>query len=499
MPDFKAIMVGKWGEWGKGSKEHRCMFRPCAIMFVVYVLGIFAILRANFNYRDDLVRVYNGVGGWDNYGRHISNIFSRVIHGDKYLTDISPLPQALAALLIAMAAAIVWYIFSENKRFTLVNLAALIPLGLFPYFLQCMSYKFDAPYMALSVLVSVAPLLFWKYGYWEVFGAAAIGSLVMCLTYQSSSGIFPMLVVITCFGKWNSGDKMKKTLTNAVCSAGGYVLGLVFFKLFLMPEVGSYVTNSLPGLRELPAVVRENIMKYCYYITTDLKIGWLALIFLVCLGFLYVMVRDSKRKRYAAFFMSITTLFIMLAFSFGVYPLFSKPLFAPRGMYGLGVFLVFIGLSVSMAQKAYLAKAPCIILAWCFFVFSFTYGNALREQQDYANFRIAAVINDLNSLDIMTDSGKKELQLSGNIGHAPALENMLKHNHMVKRLVPTQFQEIKRVEEWKFFHYYGLKKVKWNWSTKTGENFQKLDLPILKDTMYHTIRGKDGRVLIELK
>ena len=70
---------------------------------------------------------------------------------------------------------------------------------------------------------------------------------------------------------------------------------------------------------------------------------------------------------------------------------------------------------------------------------------------------------------------------------------------MIKRLVPTQFQARMRPEEWKFFHYYGLKKVKWNWYKKTGEDFREFNFPILKDTMYHTIRGKDGCVLVELK
>lgn len=499
MPDLRWIVAEKWKGWKESALEYRCMIRPCVIIFAVYVIGISAILRANFNYRDDLMRGYHGIGGWDNYGRYISNILSCVIHGDTYLTDVSPLPQVLAALLMAAAAVIVWYIFSEDKRFNFGNLAALVPLGLSPYFLQCFSYKYDAPYMALSVLVSVAPLLFWKYGYWKFFCGAAIGSLAMCLTYQASSGIFPMLVAMICFIKWNCGDKIREILTFVLYSAGGYILGMAIFKIFLMPKADTYVSTSLPSFREIVPVVGGNLGRYFRYIETDFKIEWLELILLLCLGFVFVMVRDSVKRWYAALLMSILILFVMLVFSFGLYPIFSKPLFAPRAMYGFGIFLVLIGTAVSVAAKAYPAKASCIILAWCFFVFSFTYGNALREQQDYADFRIAAVINDLNSLDIMVDNSKKEMQLTGSIGHAPVVKNMSKHNRMIKRLVPTQFQARMRPEEWKFFHYYGFKKVKWNWYKKTDEDFRELNLPIVKDTMYHTIRGKDDRVLVELK
>ena len=499
MEDLVQIVAEKRKEWIKVTREYRCMLKPCIIMFAVYVIGITAILRANFNYRDDLMRGYHGIGGWDNYGRYISNFLSCVIHGDTYLTDVSPLPQVLAALLLAAAAVIIWYIFSEDKRFKFGNMAALVPLGLSPYFLQCFSYKYDAPYMALSVLASVAPLLFWKYGYWKFFCAAAMGSLVMCLTYQASSGVFPMIAATVCFIKWNSGHKIREILTFVLYSAGGYVLGMVFFKVFLMPEADTYVSASLPGFPEILSVMGRNFGRYFHYIERDLKIEWLGLILLLCLGFVLVMVRDSVKQWYAAFIMSIMTLLVMLLLAFGLYPILSKPLFAPRAMYGVGVFLVLIGTVISMAAKAYPAKATYIILAWCFFVFSFTYGNALREQQDYADFRIAAVINDLNSLDIMVDSGKKEMQLTGSIGHAPVVKNMAGHNRMIKRLVPTQFQARMRPEEWKFFHYYGFKKVNWNWCKKTGEDFRQLNLPILKDTMYHTIRGKDGCILVELK
>lgn len=39
-------------------------------------------------------------------------------------------------------------------------IAAVVPLGLSPWFLECFSYKFDSPYMALSVLASVIPFIF---------------------------------------------------------------------------------------------------------------------------------------------------------------------------------------------------------------------------------------------------------------------------------------------------------------------------------------------------
>lgn len=499
MPDVRRIMAEKWEKWKVTAAEYRCIRRPCIIMFAVYVLGISAILRANFNYRDDFRRVFNGSKGWQSSGRYLSNILSSFVHADSYLTDVSPLPQLLAALLMAVSAYIVWYLLSREKKFTFWGMASLVSMGLSPYFLECFSYKYDAPYMALSVLVSVFPLLLWKRGRWVFFMASALGSLIMCLTYQASSGIFPMLVVLLCLKQWNCGQKNREIIKFAAYPAGGYLLGMIAYKLFIMPQKTSYVSTELPPLPEIIPMAAANFIKYIHYVERDFKLVWLCFMIILCLGFLFVLVRDAKRKWYAAFPVSVIAVLIMLALSFGAYTVFSKPLFKPRAVYGICVFFVFAGVVVSTAKKVYPLKLSCVLLAWCFFVFSFTYGNALREQQDYTQFRITAVINDLNSLDIMVGHGKKEMQLEGGIGYAPVVKNMVKHNQMIKSLVPIQFKSGWRTEEWRFFHYYGIKNIEWNWPKKSGKNFKDYNLPILKDTMYHTIRGKDGRVLVELK
>ena len=63
MQDLAQIAAEKWKEWTRAVREYRCTLKPCIIMFAVYVIGITAILRANFNYRDDLMRGYHGKGG----------------------------------------------------------------------------------------------------------------------------------------------------------------------------------------------------------------------------------------------------------------------------------------------------------------------------------------------------------------------------------------------------------------------------------------------------
>lgn len=492
MFNYKDIMIEKWKMWKISALEYRCMIKPCLILFTVYTLGISAILRANFNYRDDLRRVGNGISGWENHGRYLSNFLSVFIHADIYLADVSPLPQLIAAFLMAISAGIIWYMVSKEKVFSIWDIAALVPLGLSPYFLQCFSYKYDTPYMALSVLVSVVPLLFYSCGYPTYFLASGIGALVMCLTYQATSGIFPMFVTLLCLKKWNNNEKVQETLKFAGCSVGGYLLGMLLFKVFFMPQRNDYVVTSLPSIRNIIPVTIYNFAKYIYHLLTDFKTEWLFLILFLCIGFVFVMTWDTIRKWYVSLILSVITLFMLFTLCFGVYPVLNKPLFQPRGMCGFGGFLTFLGIAISTEKKVYLPKIVCFLLAWCFFSFSFTYGNALKEQEDYENFRYEALINDLNDLDIMMTSERKKVQVDGSMGYSPVVRHMSKDYKMLRRLVPKEFQQW-----WRFYHYYALKNVRKNWPKTSGVDFKNDDLPLLKDTMYHTIYGEGNCVLVE--
>ena len=121
------------------------------IIFFIYAFSLTSIIRANFNYIDDLGRIIEGKGAWEFFSRYTSNFLASIIHAGQFLTDISPLPQLIACFFLAIASGILIYTFSKKDKFSFWNIIAVIPLGLSPYFLECLSYKFDAPYMALSI------------------------------------------------------------------------------------------------------------------------------------------------------------------------------------------------------------------------------------------------------------------------------------------------------------------------------------------------------------
>lgn len=471
------------------------MKKAFLIMTAVYTLGISAILRANFNYLDDMGRVAGGYKGWTNFSRFLTEALSSFIHMDNYLTDVSPLPQLIAVLLLALSGILILYIVYERTDFSVWELIALIPLGLNPYFLECISYKYDAPYIALSILSSVIPLLYKKKNAITYIAISIIGTVAVCTTYQAASGIYPMLVILLMLRMWNNNDSLKKIGNFCLQSIIGYELGIIFFHITIMIPVKTYVSNSLIGMKDLIPGIFNHLKIYYSYVTGDFKTFWLVLIIVMVIGFIWSTACSTKQHIYLSIPIALSALLFMGLLCFGMYPALSAPLFAPRAMYGFGVFITFLGITIMERQKNLPFKTIASILSWTFFVFSFTYGNALYSQKEYTDFRINLLIQDLNDMEIFSSNQPVTVQISGTIGQAPVIKNMPQNYQMLNRLVPSTFQGKWAWGEAGFYRYYNLKNV----IADSSVDLTTYNLPVLEEKMYHTIKGQDNYILVELK
>lgn len=477
------------------KKKCSYMIKPFLILLIMYLLGMSAIIRANFNYIDDMGRVAKGYKGWEGSSRYISCFLSSFIHGDSYLTDVSPLPQFIAILFLVLSSIIILYVISVKVEFSLWQLIGIIPLGMSPYFLECISYKYDSPYMALSILASIVPILL-KQKNKMIYGISVVcGTLVVCTTYQASTGIFPMLVILLCMKDWNEEIDIKQIIKFVLTSVIGYGMGLIIFKLFIMQHVPSYISNDIPGIKEIVPMTLEHFNKYLWHIRTDFKMEWLIVIAIMAVGYVWVLVRDSHRNKILTIFLAIISLILMLCLAFGIYPVFTQPLYSPRAMYGFGVFIAFLSAMITSAKKMYIEKIVCVLLSWFFFAFSFTYGNALVVQSIYTDFRVSMVMDDLNDMERFTTDETKTVQISGTIGYSPIISNMPQDYKMLNRLVPVTFRESWMWGQEGFFSYYGIK----NSVRDTTVDLTTYELPVIKNTMYHTIKAADNYILIELK
>ncbi len=518
---FPRIMI-----WGNSSIREKKLcdflkipnFLPLvALSTFVYFIGIIAIVRANFYYIDDLGRSVDGYHGWKNFSRYLSDFLSTFIHCGLYLTDISPLPQIIAVIICGISSVIVVALMSENRSLSVQKLIAALPIGLSPYFLECLSYKYDSPYMALSVLVSIAPFLFLPSqserfkknemkenlaNFAPFVIASFLGILAMCMLYQASSGIYPMIALLLVLKRWN---KKKPFMFFLASSVFAYFFALLFFKLFVMTPTSTYVSNEIPALPALIPHGIKNLAAYFSLVWSDYKKMWLILHGIIFVLFVLTSSFQSSRKKKISLPVNAFLSLVILSLSFGMYPILSTPLFAPRALYGFGVLFGLLSVEVIGNSRSWYAKIPSFAISWIFLVFAFTYGNALSEQKRYTDFRIQLVLQDLNDIDAFANSSTKNVRLDGNIGKSPVIENQPKNYQMLTRLVPSTFGGNEWMWNQKYFYsYFSLRNINpiLGYEEDKKDNpvdLRKLNLPILKDSMYHTIRGDGENFLIELK
>lgn len=475
--------------------------KPFFILCGMYVAGIISIVRANYKYIDDFGRVFEGYKGWNDFSRYTSVLLSPFIHADNYLTDISPVPQLMACVFLAMAGIIVIKAFvGNNEEIKIWHIIAVVPMGLSPYFLECLSYKYDSVYMALSILAAVFPIILIDanlIGY-GVLGVA--GTIIMLTTYQASSGIFPMLVVMALAFKWSRGDKIKSVLIKLAVSAGSYIVGMGIYKFFIMTEVDEYVSSSIAPVNE----IISQFVKYYKQVASDYKTWWLLLILLIAVAYIAGFVMNSSNNKIISMLVGFGVIIVLILLAFGMYPVLSKASYYPRAMYGFGVMCSLIcvgavvmgGNSVIAVLRLYGARLFTVLLAWTLFIFSISYGNNLAEQARYTEFRVSSVINDIKELDMMLDNEPVLIQISGSIGKSPVIRNIPQGNYSIlERLVPETFAQEWKWSKYYFYNYFAMKNI----TEDRSVDLHEANMPVIVDTIYHTVYGDDHKLLIELK
>lgn len=501
------------------------LFKPTLVMFLIYLLGISAIVLTNVHYADDVARTNYGYAGWSAFSRYSSTVLSHGIHADNYLTNIAPLPQILAALILAVSSVILVCMVSGREIFEktwtkwILKLVAVVPLALCPYMLECLSYQYDAVYMALSIFFVVMPFLFYRQEKWKFVLASVVGILGVCTTYQASIGIYPMLLIFIVMKDWSLGiQKNKEIVKNIVISAAVFLATLLVFQKVLMTTRDVYVSNEIPEISDFFPPLLQHLGHYFELVFSDFRLLWLVLIGVLMILFVILYVVRAKKNKILACVFGVIGLFLMVLMTYVFYAALDKPLYTTRAMYAIGALISIVGvyivsggvakkvvkkvtskrtemsLKFSISVDEIILAIPVIILSWCFFAFAFTYGNALKEQDTFRNMQVDMVIADLNGL---TNDGKiRKIQVAGQIGFAPAVEHMPeKDYYILRRLLKPGFGGDVNWMAYRLTEASGLNNLVFDQDANLAEK----NLPVLKDTTLYIIYGDTENILVKFK
>ena len=417
-----------------------------SLVFLIIFFSFSKIIQANYNYIDDLGRNKSGAMEWGwNFGRWVAVLENLALQMN-FLIDVSPLNQILSIFLLACAVFILAYVFSclaNEKKISIRFLVSSMIVALNPHFLECISYKYDSLGIATSVLVSIFPFLFIKKKWLFTFSSFS-ALLLMCLSYQASSGIYIILVLL--IGVIEYASKEEYDFRNLIkfyfSAAITYLLALGTYYIAFKPFMHPYRSVEVSIESNILEKIFRNITLYFNAISYDYNWIWsLLLISIYLCATLALILKTSKDKRLFAFILFIVISLAASVLSYGAYIILDDAATSARMIYGFGIFIsIMANIAVFNAPSQKHLRILCVpsfILCWLFFVYALGYGNALTEQNEYEKTYEMMILSDLNQCLDNTNEEKYYVTIDGNIGYAPVVHHVIDLYPITSRLIPV--------------------------------------------------------------
>lgn len=419
----------------------------------MFMLVLWPIINANRYYVDDMGRAETGFMGWSSDGRPLANVLMEVLNLGTPLTDMAPLLQLLSVALLAYATVRIARHFGLNSP--IVAVLAVFPLGASPFFLENLSYRFDALPMTAAVILAVLPATAagraWRAGglAWGVFLLLAS----LCL-YQPAANVFIVLVLADVLARqWHAHD-WKEILACVAARMAQLGMALVLYKLVVAWKVrGAYAeTHGKVDLASLPQTITKNFDVFWRLVMDSLPGGMgrvlmavvvLGVLMAILIGGLYfarALRRGDRPAAVAALLAWLLVPVALLAAPWGVLLILSDPVINPRIMIGFGALLslalilfalLLQRLNIKPVWQRVVLGVPAVVMV----MFAFIYGNALRLQNEF-EARVSTSLAD-DAADITwRQPGIERYMLDGSVGRPPIVTHYISKYPLLARLVP---------------------------------------------------------------
>ncbi|ABR74541.1 hypothetical protein CBG46_10270 [Actinobacillus succinogenes] len=457
-------------------------------IFFIYLIGYAALLRADSLYIDDMRRVIDGIPGWENFSRFSSNFLSHFFHTGNLLVDISPLSQLISLIFLSLSSIIIVKLFTG--KLTYFSLFSSIALGLSPYYLENMSYKFDSIYMSIAVFSTIFPFLFIKNtSLYLITGILSL--LLMFTTYQSANSIFIIITICYAMNLYINEDKSKNIIKFILLSGVIFAISSLLYKLFIVNEINAYVSSSaLPRSKLIEGVIK-NFTIYHNDIYNNFRttvIGKIGITLIVLFPFLLA----AHTKKFKNLLIGSLTLLLAYTLSFGLYTILDKPLFAARAFTGIGSLFSIIIILLSTFKIKYIFPIYTILIFsfnYCLLTISNSYGNILKAQDSFNKDRAILLISNLNN--ILPSNKNHTIFIESGAIHSPELNLARKEFPILNKLVQIKLQ---KNWVWSASAIYKLN-TKFNFSTKKCTQSNSTLLKVV-DSIHHNIKIYDNDCIV---
>ena len=240
-----------------------------AAAFAVNAFACLPLIFVNRPLLDDMGRSMVGYLDWAADGRPLASVLFYLINLGKPAVNLAPFGQILALAILAMACVSLAAAF--RVRNPIQAAIGTLPLGANPYFLNNLSYQFDAPLMAAAVLCAVmAANTLTKAG--GVRFSSSVLLIAALMLYQPAACTFLVIILfsiaIRSFHQENGFSfifkKLGDLLAVSIVSVGFYILAVSFKLNAYAIENGSVwkLDEAVPG-------VWKNLSNYWWRLYED--------------------------------------------------------------------------------------------------------------------------------------------------------------------------------------------------------------------------------------
>ncbi|MBT1800745.1 glucosyltransferase domain-containing protein [Enterobacter kobei] len=461
-------------------------------------LYILPIILADRMYGDDILRSQQGYTNWDINGRPLADLMMKglFLFGDN-IADISPLPLILGVILFSASS--LYYARTNLSEFSPYTSAVIMFFIIAnPFFLENLSYKFDSLPMLVSVAVLFIPFFHFKSGV-SWFAASVSAILVSLCIYQASIGFFVALSIIEFMrGVFVSNASKFSELKRASLRLTQLLIAYAIYSPISKHYVwGSYNIkhSEIVGFNKEGIVdAANNAVMYLGKISLMAsQAKWIVCAVLVAVVFytLRITITSIKNNGYSAFFNAFIITFspvILLFVSFAHLSLLKYPVTDNRVLVSFSGVMLFAAIS-SMSISKSKQTLPVIAFILCLFpfVFSFSYGSALKYQAEYDKVLSSELAREISIID---PDAKAKVFILGTQPSSVQRANIIKRFPAIETLVPLYYSG----GWWGTFmiHMYGVK----NEFTGTKDLDQVCDMKLRYRNQTFSLFSLENKIVV---
>ncbi|MGE8098784.1 glucosyltransferase domain-containing protein [Pseudomonas fluorescens] len=378
---------------------------PSREVFVFFLLAtlvyVLPLILVDYYYIDDNWRSLAAGTGWVGQGRLLVELFYNTLSFTSGAPDMFPLPLLIATL--AMAFALTKLTMHYYKTPTVSCCLVLLPLWYNPFLLQNLSYQYDGPATALSLVAVMYGVAFQhKAGVVQVLVPGALIAVGLSL-YQLSINVFLGLCCIEFVRGLDNKQSLACLLSMAGVKTLQLVAGLIIYFLLAYPFMTHERLEMIPFNASGLLLILNNAGVLVGKIGLLFQGGnrWLAWLVVVCavvggglVGRNIIQGKETSLNKMLLFFLYVLMVLFLVFLVSGSALLFRFFNEGARTLMGFGVLLVFLFYLAHQWIVTVDARLGVVLLVplLSMLSMSYAYGRVLNLQKEFglnAEFNMA--------------------------------------------------------------------------------------------------------------